>query len=175
MIASETEVRKLRFDDLECLLSWRNDPMIRNGMLKQHEISLEEHRDWFANASRDPRRHLLIFENRGVATGFVQFFDPAGHGVADWGFYAAPRAPKGTGRMLGATALDFAFDDIGLHKVCGQVLDSNQASIGLHRAIGFEQEGVLHDHWRIDEKYHHLICFGLRRLNWQKAISEKGA
>lgn len=164
-------MRELRFEDLGLVLSWRNDPEIRSGMLKQHEISLPEHQQWFAKASVDSSRKLLIFERDGVPMGFVQFSDAAGHGVVDWGFYAAPGAPKGTGRMLGLTALKYAFDFAGLRKVCGQVLETNQASIGLHRAIGFEQEGILRDQWRIGENYHDLICFGLRRMNWPRAGS----
>ncbi len=93
--------------------------------------------------------------------GFVQFSGVAPGGIADWGFYAAPEARKGSGSKLGVAALGFAFETLGLHKVCGQALDFNEASIRFHLRLGFQQEGVLREQKRIGGKYHDLICFGL--------------
>lgn len=152
--------------DLENVLVWRNHPNIRQYMLTRHEISPDEHRAWFERASHDPTRRLLIVEEDGHPLGFVHFANVAPGGIADWGFYAVPEAPKGTGRKLGSHALDFAFRGLDLHKVCGQALAFNDASIGFHRALGFQQEGVLRDQVRIDGAYHDLIHFGLLVHEW---------
>lgn len=159
-------IRPMKADDLERVLMWRNHLNIRRFMLTQHEITLGEHRQWFARASMDPRRRLLIVEEKGMALGFVHFSGVASGGVSDWGFYATPDAPPGSGRKLGITALNFAFQQLELHKVCGQVLDFNDVSIRFHRMLGFQQEGVLRDQHRIDDAYHNLICLGLLSHEW---------
>jgi UDP-4-amino-4,6-dideoxy-N-acetyl-beta-L-altrosamine N-acetyltransferase len=159
-------IRLMVSTDLEQVLSWRNSPSVRRYMLTQHEISMDEHRQWFEFASHDPMRRLLIVEEGDIGLGFVQFKDVSPGGVADWGFYASPVAPKGAGIKLGTTALDFAFCVLGLHKVCGQALASNEASIGFHRKLGFQQEGKLRHQHRIDGAYLDLICFGLLHDEW---------
>jgi RimJ/RimL family protein N-acetyltransferase len=116
---------------------------------------------------KDNTRRLLIVQEQGSPIGYVQFSNVEGGGVADWGFYARPVAAKGTGRKLGTLALDHAFNELKLHKVCGQAIDTNYASIRFHERLGFEREGVLRDQKRINDQYQTLICFGLLAREWQ--------
>ncbi|MHC6224578.1 UDP-4-amino-4,6-dideoxy-N-acetyl-beta-L-altrosamine N-acetyltransferase [Pseudomonas sp. X10] len=162
-----TVVRPMTADDLERVLQWRNHPDVRRYMYTQHEIALDEHRRWFENSQRNAARHLLIFERQGVPSGFVNITESTPGRIADWGFYLAPEAPRGTGRLLGQTALEFAFDDLCLHKVCGQALGFNERSVRFHLALGFTQEGVLRDQHFDGEHYHAVIHFGLLHEEWQ--------
>lgn len=159
-------VRRVAEGDLSSVLAWRNHPDVRKFMLTQHEITLEEHLRWFERASRDPGRCLLIAEEEGRPLGFVHFTGVGPDGVADWGFYAAPEVPRGSGRKLGEAALDHAFQALGLHKVCGQALGFNEASIRFHLRLGFQQEGVLRRQHRLGDAWHDLVCFGLLREEW---------
>lgn len=164
-------IRKVTECDLSMVLAWRNHAAVRCYMLTQHEISLDEHRNWFAKASDDPSRCLLIVEKDKQAIGYVQFSNVEVGGIADWGFYVRPNAPKGTGRKLGTIALNYAFGHLKLHKVCGQAIASNQASIVFHQRLGFQQEGVLRDQRYIDSAYHSLHCFGLLSVEWRAKLS----
>lgn len=167
-------IRKMIEQDLPVVLSWRNHVDVRRYMFTQHEISLDEHRTWFAKASQDPSRTLLIVEEATQPIGYVQFSKVEEGGVADWGFYARPEATKGTGRKLGVMALNHAFGTLKLHKVCGQAIASNQSSIIFHQRLGFTLEGVLRDQQRINGVYHNLHCFGLLSLEWQpKKVGQK--
>ncbi len=152
--------------DLESVLKLRNHPEVRRYMFTRHEIATEEHALWFVRASQNQGIKLLIFELNEICTGFVQFKETNHRGVAEWGFYADPDAPKGTGRKLGLAALHCAFEEEKLHKICGQALDWNQPSIEFHRSLGFVQEGVLRDQHFDGETYHDLICFGLLGREW---------
>lgn len=161
-----SSIRKMNTNDLDIVLSWRNHPDIRRYMYTQHEITIEEHRSWFLRVSQDPRTHLLIFEQEGRPLGYVNITEQRSVGVADWGFYIAPDAPKGTGRQLGDAALTFAFRKLNLHKVCGQAIAFNERSIRFHRSLGFQQEGTLRDQHYDGENYHAIICFGLLSTEW---------
>jgi UDP-4-amino-4,6-dideoxy-N-acetyl-beta-L-altrosamine N-acetyltransferase len=161
-------IRALTEDDLPMVLSWRNDPFVRSYMLTQHEISLDEHRNWFARVKEDKTRQQLIVLDGDDPLGFVQFKPVSKGGIADWGFYARPDAPKGSGSKLGQAALAHAFEKLGLQKVCGQAIDSNVASIAFHQKLGFTEEGRLREQQRIDHKYHTLFCFGLQAKDWQE-------
>lgn len=165
--AAPALVRPMVHADLVRVLGWRNAPQVRRYMYTQHEITLDEHQRWFAAALHDPRKHPLIFELDHVPLGFVNFTEIAAGGIADWGFYASPEAPKGSGSQLGRSALRYAFGELGLHKVCGQALAHNQRSIQLHLGLGFHQEGTRADQHFDGARYHDVVCFGLLAHLWQ--------
>lgn len=150
------------------VLAWRNHPAVRSCMLTQHEISLQEHRKWFERVQHDKTQLQLIMSYGGDAIGFVQF-NPVCQGcISDWGFYARSDAPKGSGTKLAQAALKHAFEDLGLHKVCGQAIESNARSIAFHQKLGFTEEGRLRDQKRIGNQYNTLFCFGLLAQDWKK-------
>lgn len=167
IVSTQARVRPMTIEDLEQVLSWRNHEDVRRYMYTQHEISLSEHSRWFERASQDSSRHLLVFESNAMPLGFINFHQIAPGGVADWGFYAAPDSPKGTGRQLGQAALHYAFIHMGLHKLCGQALAYNERSIKFHRSLGFQQEGILRDQHFDGQSYHDVVCFGLLATEWQ--------
>jgi UDP-4-amino-4,6-dideoxy-N-acetyl-beta-L-altrosamine N-acetyltransferase len=160
-------VRQMTWQDLEQVLDWRNHESVRRCMYTQQTISLEDHTRWFEHASVDPKRHLLIFERDGAPAGFVNLNQTGSGGILEWGFYAAPQAPKGTGRLLGRAALHFAFTQAAAHKVCGQVVAYNHRSIRFHQHQGFTLEGSLRDQHFNDQQYHDVHCFGLLASEWQ--------
>jgi UDP-4-amino-4,6-dideoxy-N-acetyl-beta-L-altrosamine N-acetyltransferase len=165
-------IRPLIAQDLPQVLGWRNDPAIRNVMFTSREIGFDEHQAWFERVYQDPTRRLLIVETQDGPLGFVQFSAVEDEGVSDWGFYARPDAPKGSGRLLGLTSLDHAFFSLHLHKVCGQAIARNQASIGLHKRLGFHEEGLLREQHRINGAFESVFCFGLLRSEWSETRLE---
>ena len=158
-------IRPVILSDLPDILIWRNHLSVRQLMFTQHEITQTEHKSWFQKASQDNTRRIMMVEENKQPIGFVQFSRVAIGGVASWGFYKAPGLPKGTGRKLGVTALEYAFDVLRLRKVCGQAIESNTDSIGFHQALGFIKEGVLSKQC-IDAADLKIINFGLTGRQW---------
>lgn len=172
--ASQGCLRSMTADDLESVLALRNHAEIRRYMLTQHEISAEEHRSWFDRASKNMKVELLVWKIDARCCGFVQFKESQYRGVADWGFYVAPDAPKGSGRKLGLAALTHAFKKDGLYKICGQALCWNVPSIEFHKSLGFVQEGILRDQHFDGAEYHNLICFGMLKCDWFAKLLMEG-
>lgn len=164
---AQVQVRAMTREDLKQVLLWRNHEDVRHYMYSQHEITFEEHTRWFECASQDTSRHLLIFEINAVPLGFINIHQIAPGGVADWGFYVAPNASKGTGQQLGRVALSYAFAQAGMHKVCGQALAYNDRSIKFHQRLGFLQEGTHREQHFDGQRYHDVVCFGLLASEWQ--------
>jgi UDP-2,4-diacetamido-2,4,6-trideoxy-beta-L-altropyranose hydrolase len=161
-------LRPMQEPDLERVLAWRNHPDVRRHMYTQRLITLDEHRDWFERASQAPQRYLLIYEQDGEPLGFVNLnlIDEQA-GRAEWGFYLAPEAPRGSGQALGHCTLDHAFTNLGLHKLCGEVLADNPRSQRLHERLGFRREATLRDHFHDGNTYHDVIGFGLLAEEWR--------
>lgn len=165
-------MRAMTAADLLTVLGWRNHPDVRRHMFTQHEIGLEEHRRWFEGSAGDPHRHLLIYEAARQPLGFVSLNVSDDNKVADWGFYAAPDAPKGTGRAMGCLALDHAFGQLAVHKVCGRAIEDNLRSVSFHVALGFTQEGVLREQYFDGQRYRAVVCFGLIDREWSSAARD---
>lgn len=155
------------------LLTWRNHPDVRRFMFSQNKILPEEHRNWFEKVSADLLTSLLIVEESQQPLGFVQFSTIPDDHLADWGFFARPEAPRGTGRKIGEAALNFAFSELKLHKVCGQAIDGNSASIRMHLRLGFQQEGFLREQRFLEGSYQSVICFGLLAQEWHARLTNK--
>ena len=169
-----SRLRKMKASDLEMVLQWRNHPDVRRYMYTSHEISFEEHSAWFKRTNDDPNVHLMIYEANGRGLGFVNIVCGRCGSIADWGFYLSPEAGKGTGQSLGNAALAHAFEDLQLHKLCGQALRFNERSIAFHHRLGFTQEGVLREQHFDGTVYHDVLCFGLLRHEWQQKSKEFG-
>lgn len=168
---SFARLRPMVEDDLESVLTWRNHPDVRRFMYASHEISFDEHVRWFKAASVDPGRHLLLLELAGRVLGYVNFrCDGAGGAV--WGFYLAPEAPKGTGRLLGDTATRYAFEVLGLDTLRGEVLVANLASQQFHLRFGFLVEAAPQGEDDIPAVAPEVLCFVLTRVDW-KSHQEK--
>jgi UDP-4-amino-4,6-dideoxy-N-acetyl-beta-L-altrosamine N-acetyltransferase len=165
-------VRRMTIADLSPVLAWRNHPDTRAHMLSRHEISQPEHRAWFERSNADPFRALLIVEDGAGPLGFAQFCNVCAGEASTWGFYTVPGTIKGAGRRLCSAALAVAFEELQVHKVCGQAVAQNTASVKLHTALGFKQEGVLREQVRVDDLYEDMLCFGLLRSEWAAGRAE---
>lgn len=153
--------------DLPTIREWRNHPRINPYMFSQHQITEEEHRNWFDSSLNNALRKLFIYEADDSKLGFVQFQQRAtGSGVLEWGFYISPDAEKGTGTRMGSLALAQAFNDLDATKVYGEVLSFNMPSIKLHERLGFKREGILRQQHLLNETYYGINCYGLLRSEW---------
>ena len=167
MAMSDSRLRPMEAKDLELVLVWRNHPAVRRFMYTTQLISPEEHARWFERSKHQTGVWLLIYERAGSPTGFVNISESRCPHVADWGFYLAPDAGKGTGQALGTETLKYAFESLQLHKLCGQALGFNKRSIHFHEKLGFVREGVLREQHFDGEHFFDVFCFGLLASEWK--------
>ncbi len=165
---AEGNLRFMNHGDLDRVINWRNHPSVRKCMYNSDVITIEEHEQWFLRESCNPQKHLLIYEQSEVPMGFINITEQSDGRIGEWGFYAAPGAPKGTGRCLGTAALNYAFGKIGITKMCANVLSYNERSIRYHIRMGFVQEGVLREQYYDGNRFHDIVCFGLLIREWEK-------
>lgn len=160
-------VRALTEDDLAMVLAWRNHPEIRRFMFTQHEITLIEHLQWFKKNIQDSSRRLLIVQEDSIPIGYVQFNNVQIGGEADWGFYLRPNVANGTGWKLGSAALEHAFIDLKLNKVCGQAIESNYKSIRFHERLGFKRDKERIYFKEVVNELKNIVCFEIHFDEWK--------
>jgi len=142
-------------------------------MYTQHEISREEHLAWWEGAVNRPENLYLMYEYDDRPLGVVYFnkIDKASENAA-WGFYASPEAPRGTGSKMEFLALDYAFNNLRLHKLYCEVLAYNSAVIKLHGKFGFSQEGIFKEQFKRGGNYIDIYRLGMLSSDWRKVRSE---
>lgn len=162
------EIRCITQSDLKKMLEWRNEPAVRDNMYTHHVISLAEHLSWWEKASKMEHCKYFIYQSKGVPMGVIYFTNiNQEHGNASWGFYTSPEAPKGTGSKMEFLALEYAFNDLKIHKLNCEVLSFNSAVIKMHQKFGFIVEGEVREQHLKDNALHNICLLGITRTEWQ--------
>ena len=71
----------------------------------------------------------------------------------------------GTEAML--LAIDFAFNELNLHRLFLSVFSYNQPAIALYEKLGFVREGEYREHIRRDGEWHSMCFYGLLHHEWE--------
>lgn len=143
-------LRRATDADLPSMLAWRNQEANRSVSINQHVITAEEHAAWWARASQDPTRRVLMFEYASRPLGVVTFFDhdPVARS-ASWGFYLDHDGTTADGTALLAwtkvmrEAVAYAFapepDGLDIDVLEGEVLPHNESVRAMNRRLGFTE------------------------------------
>jgi RimJ/RimL family protein N-acetyltransferase len=131
-------------DDVDTIRRLRNQQANRDVSITSHEISADEHADWWAKTSSDPSRRVLIYTRDGRTAGVVNFFDLDDRFGA-WGFFLDADGLAETGETLPAwieimrEATAYAFDELGLDVLTGEVLEHNTVVRQMNRRFRFTE------------------------------------
>ena len=115
---------------------------------------------------------LLVLRNEDDALAGVVNFSEIVRGAflsAYVGYYAfAPLAGGGYMREGLALALDFAFGELGLHRVEANVQPANARSLALVEHLGFAREGYSARYVKIGGRWRDHIRFAMLAEEWKK-------
>ncbi|MEY0737796.1 UDP-4-amino-4,6-dideoxy-N-acetyl-beta-L-altrosamine N-acetyltransferase [Providencia stuartii] len=167
MTRKNIELVPLEQKNLEMILSWRNAPEVRKNMYTSHEITQKEHESWFERMVIDETKRYFIAKLNNESIGVVGFYNiNKTTKIADWAFYASPKAPRGSGALMEYIALEYAFSSLNLYKLKCEVLGFNSSVVKLHTKFGFQIEGKHRDAFYDGDKYHDIIHLGLFSNEW---------
>ena len=128
--------------DVDTIRQLRNQQANRDVSITSHEITADEHAAWWAKSSVDPTRRVLMYERDGGTAGVVNFFDLDGASGA-WGFFLDADGLAERGETLPAwievmrEATAYAFDELGLEVLAGEMLEHNTVVRQMNRRFRF--------------------------------------
>jgi ribosomal-protein-alanine N-acetyltransferase len=64
--------------------------------------------------------------------------------------------------------LDYAFDELKLHRLEADTDPDNLPSLALLEKFGFSQEGLFRDRWWVHGKWHESVMLGLLEVDYRK-------
>lgn len=138
-------------------------------MYGDHKICTDEHMLWFMGLSDNQRSVYLVFEMLNKPIGMVYFTDiDKKNDKCFWGFYLGEEnLPRGTGTVMGVLGMEFAFNNLNIRKLCGEVFQFNTASVNFFQKLGFSKEGQFINHVLKNGNYENIFSFSLFRKEWE--------
>ncbi len=160
-------LRRLNAGDVsEDYLTWMNAPEINRYLESRFYTQTMESLHGFVAAMAEDEHNLFtgIFLKDGdrhignIKLGPINVY----HGFADIGLLIGDRACWGKGYASEAIGIlsDFAFEQVGLHRVTAGAYADNEGSSRAFEKCGFIREGILHNHWLSDGKFQDGVCLG---------------
>jgi UDP-4-amino-4,6-dideoxy-N-acetyl-beta-L-altrosamine N-acetyltransferase len=151
------------------LLKWRNSSMVAPYMYDRGPISEKVHDAWYSQLlKRDRRRGWVItMGEQPVGAAFITDHSPENR-RASFGLYLADKSTRGRGVGTAAQYLlcEQAFDGLALHKLCCEAFSFNDAAVMMYKAVGFEEEGLLRDHYYRDGDWVHVHALAMLENTW---------
>jgi UDP-4-amino-4,6-dideoxy-N-acetyl-beta-L-altrosamine N-acetyltransferase len=165
-------LRPMQAGDREMLLHWRNQSEVARYMYNENRIGPEEHRRWFESALQDSTRKywVIVCDDEDVGLANIYNIDER-HRRCYWAFYLASSniRGKGVGSFVEYFVLRHVFDELGLNRLCCEVLCFNEAVVHMHKKFGFTEEGVLRQHIIKDGQPFDVVTLGILREEWSAA------
>lgn len=156
-------LRPITTEDAEITFRWRHGKRAR--FLQSGAETVQSQRAWI-----DGRAHLdehnWIIEYQGAAVGMIALHDiDRRNNCAIIGRLLIDEGEKvGTAPVFFEAELllcDFVFEQLGLHKLYGGIMEGHIGMIRTRLYLGYHQDGVLRDHLLIDGEYKDWIAVSL--------------
>ncbi len=166
-------LRRFTMDDAQNMFDlWCNDPEVTRFL------------SWAPHGTIDKTKRLLkswkqryedtmfynwCIEFEGLPIGGIDLIMRSEKSLrAELGYCLSNRY-KGRGLVTEAACavLTFAFEDVGLHKICAKHDVENPASGRIMQKLGMRQEGYMKlDAQRLDGTYSDMVLYGILRDEW---------
>lgn len=169
IVGSRVTIREFRVADVDRVVSIIGDDRVTNSLSfdardkRQAESMIT---GVMERARSEPRTEYYLAIDAPELVGFVRL-GLSGIRAAKLGYAVrADEWRKGYASEAARLMLNFAFANLGLHRVSAAVGPLNEASIALSKKLGFTQEGTLRDHVYTNGAWRNSILFSVLADEW---------
>jgi RimJ/RimL family protein N-acetyltransferase len=169
---ADIQIRALELDDWKQIIAWRRDEGTWDVLVGQRRfVSTETEKAWVARViEQHAKGEVLRF---GITVGdcqdivgmyIVSDIDRTNRSCA-YGNILSPLDARGRGIASSAGLLVFTylFNEMGMHRVVGRILESNLPSRRFAERFGFVQEGVLREAVFKNGRFQNLLMYAMLR------------
>jgi [ribosomal protein S5]-alanine N-acetyltransferase len=172
-------LRAFEPDDYRNINRWRrNEEVYRLTGGNRHFVSSERDRQWVLEKLLDNKAEIYLaicLAENDAMIGYVSLSDiDYQNGRAEWsGIVIGEEQYRGHGYATQAIylLLEYAFDELGLHRISGSWLAENTVSMFVGRMMGFRQEGVLRDYVFKLGKRHDMVIMSMLKPEFEQLRS----
>lgn len=154
---------------LQQILDWRTSEEVTRFMYTNIEYNLDNQKKWFASIQADENGRYWVMEYRGELIGFISITNiDWRHKRGTWNFYIGNLKYAMLAGFLGAYMYNYAFGELGLEKLSGEVMDINESVRKLHVKQGAREVGVLEHHIFKNGVWHDVYMFEMTKARWDE-------
>lgn len=127
---------------IEKLRVWYNNPEIKKNMIKQHEVSVDEHREWVDSVQANKNIHVWVAFFNGVPFGYASLtIIDYQTKTTNWGTYVGDPDYLGMGlaKAMLFNLMYHAFEVLDMNVITTKVYKDNEAIRGIHKKLGFDE------------------------------------
>jgi RimJ/RimL family protein N-acetyltransferase len=170
-------LRPLEIADAGTTVRWRLDSELYESLVGVRRfIPLQTEENWI----RDIMNHrgintkvAICLKSNGAHIGNV-YLEKVDHVSQNAEFGILIGEPSSRGKGLGTEAtmlmLNYAFNDLNLQRVCSSQLETNLASISMHKKCGFKEEGLLRRAVYKNGEFLNLSIMGVLREEFDRLL-----
>lgn len=164
---------RVREEHLEDIRLWRMSEAVTKYMYTDPTITPQEQSMWYKQITEDATRMDWVVEvdDKGIGVVSLYDIDPL-HRRCFWGYYLGEQAARGRrlGKAIELNILEYVFQELRLHKLCGEVFEWNELVVSIHGKYGSRVEGVFRDHIWKRGSYHNVVRVGILQREWEQRI-----
>lgn len=163
-------LRPVQKSDIPHFTRWINDPKVRHYLSTTMPLTEKQEEEWFEGLGKDESKIDLIIETKdGKPIGLMGIHKIDWRsGVGTTGALIGEKEYWGQGYGTDAkmVLLDYAFNTLGLRKICSGAMAFNKRSIRYSLHCGYKVEGRLRRHTFRNGKFQDQIVLGVFRDEW---------
>jgi len=166
----KVNLRALRKTDSLKILEWVNNPKLKYFTGTIYPVSEIEHEKWFENKLNDKINKMFGIEEQATNefigiiglnnTDLINRSAELYIYIGDENYWG-----KGLGSDAMKTLVEFAFEELNLHRLSLTVFSYNTRAIKAYKKVGFETEGIMRDSLFRAGKYHDKVLMAI--LNYK--------
>ena len=167
----KTNLRPFSKEDVPLVTQWINDPEIREFVsIVFPQTEKQEEEEWYNKIGKDNKNITLGIETKddkligimGIhGIDWVSRVGTTGAIIGDKDYWS-----KGYGTDAKMHLLDYAFNTLGLYKICSTVIAFNKRSLQYSLHCGYKIEGRRRKHFFKRGRRWDLIDLGLFKSEW---------
>ena len=171
----DISLKRITVDKLDKIMNWRTSPEVSPYMYTNPNLTIEDQKKWFENVKNDSTVSYWIIVVDGIDVGVLNLYDiDTGNQRCFWAYYIGDSSARGKGvaRQLECNIYDYVFYEMGLNKLCCEVLAFNENVIQIHEKFGSEIEGVFKQHIFKNDTFLDVVRMGILKEKWDEIKSQ---
>lgn len=164
-------LRPVEKDDAEFLQWLMQHQEVRRWLGRVPEpISKMEEEEYIENLADDDDHIAFIVEKEGEPVGEISLMHiNRAYSHCEFGFAVHPeRHGEGIGTTALELVLEYAFDELNMHRVEGGYVEGNEGSRRVQEKCGFSEEGRQRDYKYVNGEYHDVARMGILEDEWRE-------
>jgi RimJ/RimL family protein N-acetyltransferase len=170
-------LRALKRSDASLFIRWSNDPEVIQYLwlyLPATEIGEEQ---WIESYSTTIANNNIVFvieailDKETLSIGYCGFNDihykdqeaTLGIAIGEKDYWE-----KGYGTEAMALLVRYGFEQLNFHRISSSIVEFNERSIGLHKRLGFQQDGRLREATYRNGRFWDYVLFGMLREEYNR-------